>query len=136
MQIFYKKGIKIPSKDREDNLSSESEEACIYGTEYYELEDVITEILKNEVSWYETKQDQPKRVPEVRQTFRQGHRIWHEQRDFQSEVGSMNNIDHLIKNMSKAEQDYILLKELNCLRDRDVLNEYEWKKAKEMFGIY
>ncbi len=38
--------------------------------------------------------------------------------------------------MTKAEQDYALLKELNRLLDRGVLNPYEWRKAKEMFGIY
>ncbi len=34
--------IKIPSSDREGN----KEEACIYGTTYYNLEDKITDILK------------------------------------------------------------------------------------------
>ena len=37
------KGIKIPSEDREGR----KEEACLYGAEYYELEDAITEILKS-----------------------------------------------------------------------------------------
>jgi hypothetical protein len=39
------KGITIPSKDREGN----PEEARIYGTEYYDLEDSITEIIKEEM---------------------------------------------------------------------------------------
>ncbi len=34
-------GIKIPSADREGR----EEEACIYGSEYYELEDTIADIL-------------------------------------------------------------------------------------------
>ena len=37
------KGIQIPSSDREGR-----EEACLYGTEYYLLEDAITEILVEE----------------------------------------------------------------------------------------
>ena len=39
--LLSKKNIKIPSEDREDN----EDESCIYGTEYYELEDAIVEIL-------------------------------------------------------------------------------------------
>ena len=39
--LLEEKGIKIPSKDREGNDT----ESCIYGTEYYRLEDEITEIL-------------------------------------------------------------------------------------------
>ena len=39
--LLSKKNIKIPSEDRQDN----EDEACIYGTEYYELEDAIVEIL-------------------------------------------------------------------------------------------
>ena len=35
------KGIKIPSNDREGR----EEEACVYGCEYYELEDAIVDIL-------------------------------------------------------------------------------------------
>ena len=34
-------GLKIPSPDREGR----KEEACIYGSEYYELEDTITDLL-------------------------------------------------------------------------------------------
>ena len=41
--LLSKKDIKIPSKDRENKEN----EACIYGTEYYELEDAIVEILDN-----------------------------------------------------------------------------------------
>lgn len=41
--LLSKKNIKIPSEDREDN----EDETCIYGTEYYELEDAIVEILDN-----------------------------------------------------------------------------------------
>jgi hypothetical protein len=40
-ELLDKKGIKIPSKDR----TGEKEEACLYGVEYYVLEDSITEIL-------------------------------------------------------------------------------------------
>lgn len=43
--FLERKGIKIPSKDRE----GKPEEACLYGREYYELEDAITEILKKGV---------------------------------------------------------------------------------------
>ena len=43
-EMLDRKGITIPSEDREGR----KEEACIYGTEYYELEDVITDILVEE----------------------------------------------------------------------------------------
>ena len=43
-EMLDRKGIMIPSEDRE----GWEEEACIYGTEYYELEDVITDILVEE----------------------------------------------------------------------------------------
>jgi hypothetical protein len=43
-ELLDRKGIMIPSEDREGR----EEEACIYGTEYYELEDVITDILVEE----------------------------------------------------------------------------------------
>jgi len=43
-ELLGRKGIMIPSEDREGR----KEEACIYGTEYYELEDVITDILVEE----------------------------------------------------------------------------------------
>jgi hypothetical protein len=43
-EMLDRKGIMIPSEDREGR----EEEACIYGTEYYELEDVITDILVEE----------------------------------------------------------------------------------------
>ncbi len=41
-ELLDKKGIKIPSKDR----TGEKEEACLFGTEYYTIEDKITEILE------------------------------------------------------------------------------------------
>jgi hypothetical protein len=40
-ELLDKKGLKIPSDDR----TGEKEEACLYGTEYYTIEDRITEIL-------------------------------------------------------------------------------------------
>jgi len=40
-EMLAGKGIKIPSNDREGR----EEEACIYGCEYYELEDTIVDIL-------------------------------------------------------------------------------------------
>ena len=40
-ELLDGKGIKIPSIDRENNET----ESCIYGREYYCLEDSITEIL-------------------------------------------------------------------------------------------
>ena len=39
--LLERHGIMIPSADREGR----KEEACIYGSEYYELEDTITDIL-------------------------------------------------------------------------------------------
>ena len=42
--MLDRNGIMIPSEDREGR----EEEACIYGTEYYELEEVITDILIEE----------------------------------------------------------------------------------------
>lgn len=44
-ELLNRKGIKIPSEDREEN----SEEASIYGQEYYELEDNITQIIKESI---------------------------------------------------------------------------------------
>lgn len=46
--LLDEKEIDIPSDDREGN----EEEARIYGTEYYDLEDSITELLKK----YEIKE--------------------------------------------------------------------------------
>ena len=42
-ELLAAKGIKIPSDDRE---SGGENEACLYGSEYYELEDAIADILK------------------------------------------------------------------------------------------
>ena len=42
-KLLDRKGIKIPSEDRE----TKPEQACLYGSEYDELEDFITDILKN-----------------------------------------------------------------------------------------
>lgn len=44
-ELLAEKGIKIPSDDRE---SDGENEACLYGTEYYDLENEITDILKRE----------------------------------------------------------------------------------------
>jgi hypothetical protein len=44
-ELLGRKGIKIPSEDREPD-GCNLNEACLYGSEYYELEDAITEILK------------------------------------------------------------------------------------------
>ena len=41
-ELLAKKGIKIPSEDR----TGEKEEACLYGVEYYTIEDRITEIFE------------------------------------------------------------------------------------------
>ena len=43
-ELLSKHNINIPSQDREGNKG----EACLYGSAYYELEDSITELLKNE----------------------------------------------------------------------------------------
>ena len=40
------KGIVVPSDDREGG----EEEACLYGTEYYELEDAVVGVLMEEAS--------------------------------------------------------------------------------------
>ena len=40
-ELLAAKGIMIRSQDREGR----EEEACLYGTEYYELEDAVTGIL-------------------------------------------------------------------------------------------
>ena len=44
-ELLNEKNITIPSKDREGN----PEEARIYGSEYYQLEDEITEILSGKL---------------------------------------------------------------------------------------
>lgn len=44
-ELLAKYDIKLPSNEREGN----EEEACIYGNDYYELEDEITEILNEEL---------------------------------------------------------------------------------------
>ena len=41
--FLHKNNIKIPCMDREGN----DDEACIYGTEYYNLENSIIDILNN-----------------------------------------------------------------------------------------
>ena len=41
-ELLNRKGIQIPSQDRE----GKPEEACLYGSEYYEIEDEVTDILK------------------------------------------------------------------------------------------
>ena len=43
-ELLDRHGIKLPSADRE----GKEKEACIYGSEYYELEDEITDILVKE----------------------------------------------------------------------------------------
>jgi hypothetical protein len=44
-ELLDRKGISIPSADREADGQNE---ACLYGSEYYEVEDAITDILKEE----------------------------------------------------------------------------------------
>ena len=44
-ELLAAKDIKIPSNDRESDGRNES---SLYGTEYYDLEDKITDILKRE----------------------------------------------------------------------------------------
>ena len=44
-ELLAAKGIKIPSDDREGR----EEEACLYGTENYEMEDAVVGILVEEV---------------------------------------------------------------------------------------
>jgi hypothetical protein len=39
------KGIMVPSADREGR----PEEACLYGSEYYALEDAVVEVVRGEV---------------------------------------------------------------------------------------
>lgn len=42
-ELLNEHNIKIPSEDREGN----EEEACLYGSEYYQLEDSITKTIDN-----------------------------------------------------------------------------------------
>ena len=42
-KLLEAKGMRVPSDDRE---SDGENEACLYGSEYYELENSITDILK------------------------------------------------------------------------------------------
>ena len=42
--LLAEKNIKIPNNEREGNM----DEACIYGSDYYTLEDNILEILNNQ----------------------------------------------------------------------------------------
>ena len=44
-ELLQLRGIKIPSDDR----TGDKTEACIFGSEYYELEDQITNILEKEM---------------------------------------------------------------------------------------
>ena len=43
-ELLAGKGVIIPSDDREGR----DKEACIYGSEYYELEDAVTDLLVEE----------------------------------------------------------------------------------------
>ena len=43
-EMLDRKGIMIPSEDREGG----KEEACLYGSEYYSLEDAVKDILVDE----------------------------------------------------------------------------------------
>ena len=40
-ELLDRHGIKVPSSDREGR----DEEACLYGSEHYELEDAVTDML-------------------------------------------------------------------------------------------
>lgn len=44
-ELLAKYDIKLPSNEREEN----EKEACIFGTDYYDLEDKITEIINEEL---------------------------------------------------------------------------------------
>ena len=44
-ELLAAKGVKVPSEDREGG----DEEACLYGEEYYELEDAVVGVLMEEV---------------------------------------------------------------------------------------
>jgi hypothetical protein len=46
-ELLEEKGIDIPSTDREGRAEGECEEARIYGTEYYDLEDKICDLLRD-----------------------------------------------------------------------------------------
>ena len=50
-ELLGRKEIKIPSDDREPD-GENPDEACLYGSEYYELEDIITDVLKREFRKY------------------------------------------------------------------------------------
>jgi hypothetical protein len=47
-ELLAERGIKIPSRDRK----GDEEEACIYGSEYYALEDAVVAILMDRVVGY------------------------------------------------------------------------------------
>jgi hypothetical protein len=47
-ELLAEHGIKVPSEDREGR----EDEACIYGSEYYALEDAIVAILMDRVVGY------------------------------------------------------------------------------------
>lgn len=53
--------ISLPSKDREGN----PEEARIYGTEYYLLEDTITDLLKKHIRKWKRKNEQKRKMHKV-----------------------------------------------------------------------
>lgn len=63
-ELLAAKGIKIPSGDREGR----EEEACLYGSEYYELEDAIVGVLMGETEAGERGRNRPGGPdPEARQ---------------------------------------------------------------------
>lgn len=43
--LLHDKGIKIPNDERE--LGREDEEACIFGDDYYRLEEAVKDVLKH-----------------------------------------------------------------------------------------
>ena len=56
-ELLMAKGIKVPSEDREGR----DEEACLYGEEYYELEDAVVGVLMEEVGVSQERGGRPLR---------------------------------------------------------------------------
>ena len=55
-ELLAEKNVMIPSDDREGR----EEEACIYGSEYYHLEDAITDILVKQAQFHSNTGGDPR----------------------------------------------------------------------------
>ena len=64
-ELLDEKGITIPSADREGH----EEEACLYGREYYQLEDAVVGILMDELATVGTKPTASNEARPARETL-------------------------------------------------------------------